>query len=69
MKIVLRTVVGRFAPGDRRRGAETTRRRGITFSPRGGATVVLAAAHARPSTRGGGRWDPVPVPVTTGRTG
>ncbi len=42
MKIVLAAVLGRFelgAAGD----AETTRRRGITFSPRGGATVVLAA--------------------------
>lgn len=41
MKIVLREVAGRFtlAPGAGRR--EQTGRRGITFSPTGGATVVL----------------------------
>ncbi len=41
MKIVLREVVGRFelVPGTERR--EQTGRRGITFSPSGGATVVL----------------------------
>ena len=41
MKIVLRTVVGRFALATAGDSPETTRRRGITFSPRGGATVVL----------------------------
>jgi cytochrome P450 len=41
MKIVLRAVIGRFALSAARPAAETTRRRGITFSPRGGATVVL----------------------------
>jgi cytochrome P450 len=41
MKIVLRAVVGRFALGAAGPTAETTRRRGITFSPRGGATVIL----------------------------
>ncbi len=41
MKIVLRAVVGRFALKAAGPTAETTRRRGITFSPRGGATVVL----------------------------
>jgi cytochrome P450 len=41
MKIVLREVVSRFelVPGTQRR--EQTGRRGITFSPTGGATVVL----------------------------
>jgi cytochrome P450 len=41
MKIVLREVVSRFelVPGTKRR--EQTGRRGITFSPSGGATVVL----------------------------
>jgi cytochrome P450 len=41
MKIVLRAVLGRFALSAAGPAAETTRRRGITFSPRGGATVVL----------------------------
>jgi cytochrome P450 len=41
MKIVLRAVLGRFALSAAGPTAETTRRRGITFSPRGGATVVL----------------------------
>ena len=41
MKIVLRAVLGRFALSASGPAAETTRRRGITFSPRGGATVVL----------------------------
>lgn len=41
MKIVLGAVVGRFALSAAGPTAETTRRRGITFSPRGGATVVL----------------------------
>ena len=45
MKIVLRAVARRFTidPGGQRR--EQTGRRGITFSPSGGATVVL---HPRP---------------------
>jgi cytochrome P450 len=41
MKIVLRTVLGRFALASAGGPPETTRRRGITFSPSGGATVVL----------------------------
>jgi cytochrome P450 len=41
MKIVLRAVLGRFALTGAGTPPETTRRRGITFSPRGGATVVL----------------------------
>jgi cytochrome P450 len=41
MKIVLRAALGRFALSAAGPTAETTRRRGITFSPRGGATVVL----------------------------
>jgi cytochrome P450 len=49
MKIVLREVLSRYrlSPSDSR--PETTRRRGITFSPRGQATVVLSPrqrAHA-----------------------
>jgi cytochrome P450 len=40
MKIVLREVVRRFTLSAAA-APETTRRRGITFSPRGGATVVL----------------------------
>ena len=48
MKIVLREVVSRFelAPGTERR--EQTGRRGITFSPSGGATVLLHP-RARPA--------------------
>ncbi len=42
MKIVLRTVLERFHLTATGAAAEVTRRRGITFSPRGGATVVLA---------------------------
>ncbi len=47
MKVVLRAVLSRFelSPGGER--PEVTRRRGITFSPRGGATVVLTP---RPQT-------------------
>jgi hypothetical protein len=41
MKIVLRAMLGRFALSAAGPAAETTRRRGITFSPRGGASVVL----------------------------
>jgi hypothetical protein len=48
MKIVLRAVVGRFALSAAGPAAETTRRRGITFSPRGGATVVLTARTPAP---------------------
>jgi cytochrome P450 len=52
MKIVLRAVLGRFALSAAGPTAETTRRRGITFSPRGGATVVLTERTpvARPAT-------------------
>jgi cytochrome P450 len=42
MKVVLRTVLGRFAPSATGVPVETTRRRGVTFSPRRGATVILA---------------------------
>jgi hypothetical protein len=42
MKIVLREVIGQFALSPAGEVPETTRRRGITFSPTGGATVVLA---------------------------
>jgi cytochrome P450 len=42
MKIVLGAVLGRFALTPVGDVPETTRRRGITFSPAGGATVVLA---------------------------
>lgn len=69
MKIVLRTVVGRFALATAGDSPETTRRRGITFSPRGGATVVLAQRTPAPTSAAEGGWDPIPVPVTTGRTG
>jgi hypothetical protein len=52
MKIVLRTVLGRFALASI--GApETTRRRGITFSPSGGATVVLTERSGRTAVAGG----------------
>jgi cytochrome P450 len=48
MKIVLRALLSRFrlAPGGDR--PETTRRRGITFSPAGQATVVLHARERAP---------------------
>jgi len=49
MKIVLRTVLGRFALSAAGDSPETTRRRGITFSPRGGATVVLAPRTPAPA--------------------
>jgi cytochrome P450 len=41
MKIVLRAVMGRYSVLPATAAAETTARRSITFSPRGGATVVL----------------------------
>jgi cytochrome P450 len=59
MKVVLRAVLGRFAlsapdaPGRSR--PETTRRRGITFSPSGGANVVLTERASAPR--------PVPAPL------
>ena len=54
MKVVLREVARRFtiAPGTQRR--EQTGRRGITFSPSGGATVVL---HPRPPAEPGAGTD------------
>jgi hypothetical protein len=53
MKIVLRAVLERFALSGDGAPVETTRRRGITFSPRGSATVVLSPRVAAPR--------PVPV--------
>jgi hypothetical protein len=61
MKIVLRTVLGRFAlaaPG----APETTRRRGITFSPRGGATIVLAQRRPAPAHAAHSGRDPILLP-------
>ena len=41
MKVVLRAVMSRYELAPATAAAETTARRSITFSPRGGATVVL----------------------------
>jgi hypothetical protein len=55
---VLRTVLGRFALAPAGASPETTRRRGITFSPRGGASVVLAQRTRAPTPA-----PDLPVPV------
>jgi cytochrome P450 len=49
MKIVLRAVLDRYALSAAAGPPETTRRRGITFSPTGGATVVLSERAPRPA--------------------
>ncbi|HZE04019.1 MAG TPA: hypothetical protein VE127_02275 [Solirubrobacteraceae bacterium] len=49
MKAVLRAVLARFDLFPAYAPAESTRRRGITFSPAGGATVVLRARRRAPS--------------------
>jgi cytochrome P450 len=50
MKIVLRTVVARCEVTPAEAKPEPTARRSITFSPRGGATVILRdrVAHTAP---------------------
>jgi cytochrome P450 len=49
MKIVLRAVLARHRLSASSPRPETTARRGITFSPRGGATVVLHAREHSPA--------------------
>jgi hypothetical protein len=49
MKIVLRAVLARHRLSPSSPRPETTARRGITFSPRGGATVVLHAREHSPA--------------------
>jgi hypothetical protein len=58
---VLRTVLGRFVLTAAGGAPETTHRRGVTFSPRGGATVMLAQRTPASAPSEGG-WDPIPVP-------
>jgi cytochrome P450 len=65
MKIVLRAVLERFEvspTGDR---AETTRRRGITFSPAGGAQVILHE-RARSAAVSNGTLDPATTDAVAG---
>jgi cytochrome P450 len=49
MRIAIRAVLGRFELAAAEDGAERTNRRGITFSPSGGARVVLSMRSAAPA--------------------